>query len=190
MNEPMTQQRLDEIREEEEWKNVEGCDGRYLISNLGNVASVSERYKGVSPRELKPRIDRRGYLVVSLRNRGRNETRSVHRLVAEQFIPNTDDKPQVNHINGIKTDNRASNLEWVTNGENAVHAYRLGLNTRDALIKPVVQIDPLSYVTIAKYSSMMEAERATGVSNSKICGCCKRRPMYRTAGGYVWRYAR
>lgn len=98
MTDPMTQQRLDEIREAEEWRDVAGYEGRYRISSFGNVVSVSNRYKNVSPRKIKPRMDRRGYLVVSLRNGSRNITKSIHKLVAEQFISNASNKPMVNHM--------------------------------------------------------------------------------------------
>lgn len=103
--------------QEEIWKDVVGYEGIYKISDSGNV--FSERSK----RNLKAQVNRYGYYVIELHSR----LWTVHRLVALAFIPNPDKKPMVNHKNGIKTDNRVNNLEWVTPKENANHAKEKGL---------------------------------------------------------------
>ena len=108
---------------------------RYQVSNLGSVRSVDVevlgktgiRYtkKGVT---LTPIKDSYGYHIVTLYGDTTRVNKKVHRLVAEAFTTNTSSKPQVNHINGIKTDNRADNLEWCTSLENIAHARQTGLS--------------------------------------------------------------
>jgi len=115
----------------ETWLPCVGND-LYEVSDLGRVRSI-DRYimrKGLTPvkgKILVPKLNKKGYPSVVFHINGKALERNPHRLVAEAFIPNPENKPQVNHINGIKTDCRAVNLEWTTNSENQLHAYRLGL---------------------------------------------------------------
>lgn len=105
---------------EEAWLDILGFPG-YQISTLGRVKSLNE-YLALQLRG--------GYVRVELRSiEGVRSTKSVHRLVAEAFIPNPNNKPQVNHKNGKKQDNRVTNLEWVTNSENQLHQNKTGLQT-------------------------------------------------------------
>lgn len=102
---------------EEQWKDIEGYEGLYQISNLGRVKSLKFRKDG-KVGIVRPYINRGGYLRVNLWRNYQSDRRLVHRLVAEAFVPNPDNKQYVNHINEIKIDNRAENLNWMTAKEN------------------------------------------------------------------------
>lgn len=119
----------------EAWKEVEGYGGAYQVSNKGLVRSTERKVSFIDGRErifkgkvLKSNLNTYGYPKVVLVYNRSEFTINVHRLVALAFIPNPENKPQVNHINGIKTDNRVENLEWSTNSENQRHARKIGLN--------------------------------------------------------------
>lgn len=105
------------------WKDVDGYDGLYQVSNFGRVKS----FKHKTPRILKAKAHTGGYLRVELYGNGQADGRFIHRLVAQTFIPNPENKPTVNHIDGDKTNNRIENLEWATQHENNQHAVKCGL---------------------------------------------------------------
>lgn len=123
------------IKEKEVWKDVKDFGG-YKVSNNGRVRSLDRYvvdkngkrmfYNGIY---LKQHVDKDGYLRVQLNKEGNGYNVGVHRLVLLAFVPNPENKPQVNHKNGIKNDNRLENLEWCTNSENQLHAIEIGLVT-------------------------------------------------------------
>lgn len=107
------------------WKHIDEYQN-YMVSNIGRVKSL--KYNNTEKEQLlKPRIDTYGYLVITLCKNGKVKSIRVHRLVASAFIDNPESKPQVNHKNGTKTDNRFDNLEWVSAKENINHAWDNGL---------------------------------------------------------------
>jgi hypothetical protein len=116
---------------EEIWKPVVGYEGLYEVSNLGNVRSVDKVDRQGQKKHGRVRkllLNQVGYLYVGISVENKKANLTVHRLVARAFIPNPDNKPQVNHIDGNKTNNIVSNLEWVTVAENTQHAYTTKLN--------------------------------------------------------------
>jgi hypothetical protein len=124
----------------------------YIIHEDGRVYSIKRS------KFLKPNVDERGYERVALYINGKAKNYRVHRLVAEAYIPNLDNKPQVNHKNGVKTDNRVENLEWCTNAENQQHAWDNGLNVSTGK-KPV-----LDTLTGVYYDSATELAEHIGMN--------------------------
>lgn len=120
-----------------EWKEIKGYEGRYIISNYGEIISLP-RYKNnnsklqyVEPKEICRYINKHnGYVYVQLWNNSTYKNIRLHKLVAENFIDNKENKPQINHIDGNKENNRVDNLEWCTASENIKHAYYTGLRKR------------------------------------------------------------
>ena len=143
---------------------------------------------------MKPFKATRGYLRVALYKNKKRKQFSVHRLVAEVFLPNPLGKPEVNHKWGIKTDNRASELEWNTSSENQKHAYKNKLKivtekqkaiTKEICSKKVLQYD-LQGNLIREWASQLEVRKNLKISNGNIASCCKGKR--KTAGGFIWRY--
>lgn len=161
---------------------------RYTVDDFGQV--FNRKCK-----KIKAFPDKDGYLKVNLWNGTKYKSYFVHRLVATAFIPNTEQKPQINHKNGVKSDNRVENLEWATQSENMRHCFdvlghkagywnkgRFGKNSNRA--KKVQQIK--NDKVIAEFYGTMEAERKTGISFSAISNACLGKS--KTAGGYKWKY--
>lgn len=181
---------------DEVWKDVPGFEGRYQVSNLGQVRSVPRdvsNHTGVihlKEKILNQRYNHKGYKVVDIiDSQHKHKYCLVHRLLALAFIPNPDNKPQVNHIDGIKDHNVLENLEWVTNGENQIHAYKNGLNhVADNSGRPkkaVLQIDKNTNEVIEKYSCLADAGRKFG-SASTIRRCCV--GVSHTSYGFKWKF--
>lgn len=123
-----------------------------------------------------------GILTLSFIKIGKYDHRSIHRLVAEAFIPNPLNLPEVNHKNENKSDNFVDNLEWCTSKYNSNYGTKL-LRCSKTRGKPVKCIE-----TKMIYHSAREAERQTGIDNTQIIGVCKNKYGYKTAGGYTWVY--
>lgn len=154
---------------EEIWKNVVGYEN-YMVSNMGNIKSL---YNG---KILKQRKNNKKYLQVNLHKQGIIKTYLVHRLVAEAFIENPNNLPQVNHIDEDKTNNAANNLEYC----DAAYNNNYGTHN-EKLSKQVLCVE-----TGKIYSSTMEIQRQLGYKNSNISRCCN--GIQKTAYGYTWKY--
>lgn len=173
------------------FRKIKGYEEYYMVSDNGIIKSIDRKimtksgirfFKGT---KLKPYIDKDGYLRVGLHKNNTSKTIPIHRLVAETFIPNSENKPTVNHIDGNKQNNCVENLEWATYQENNVHAIRTGLNIKKNQRKKVKQFD-LEGKLIRIWDSMSEASRITEINCSKICLCCQNKRN--KAGGYIWQY--
>ena len=167
---------------EEIWKDIKNYEGLYIVSNLGNIKSFV-RYK--DGKILKPQKNKKGYLQILLYKNGKPSTKKVHRLVAETFLDNFYDKPQVNHIDGNKENNNVANLEMVTNSENQIHAYKNNLE-KPKFKRKIKQYDKMgNYIQTYEYA--INAKNKTGIDESSIIKCC--RGKRKTAGNYIWKYA-
>lgn len=173
---------------EEVWKDIEGWEGQYEISNLGRVKSLP-KWKGTymsKERLLTPTDNGRGYLVVNFRIKNYRKCYLVHRLVAQAFIDNPYNKEEVNHIDGDKTNNTVMNLEWVTKQENINHAWETGLIDLKRS-GGTIAVDQFSedgtYITT--YFSMTEASKHTRAFANEISNCCNGKSIQ--SGGYRWR---
>lgn len=182
-----------------EWKSIKGYEGLYSINESGEVRrdrGVSVRVINGKPRNyphkemlLKGDLNSSGYLRINLHNGGESKRFFIHRLVAIHFIDKVDGKEFVNHIDGVKTNNESSNLEWVTPSENNLHAlHDLGYKPNTSGINPkrrVNQIDKQTKKVIETFDSISQAHEATNVLH--ISSVCRGKRI--TAGGYMWEYA-
>lgn len=169
--------------ENEVWKNVVGYEGLYKVSNLGRIKSLYN-YNRNGSNILKPKI-KRGYYTVGLRKNGIRKWYLVHRLVAQAFIQNHNNYPQINHKNENKLDNNVNNLEWCTVLYNNTYGTRIK-RVKDKTSKPVLQYD-INMNFIKEYASLVDATKEMGLkSTSCISLCCSGK--YETSKGYIWRY--
>ena len=183
----------------EYWKDVKGYEGFYQVSDCGKVKSLERdvffpngtihRIKG---KILVPGLNKDGYACVNLYKNGKGKNIKVHRLVAEAFLQNTENKPQVNHKNEVKTDNFVENLEWCDNKYNANYGTRTQRqkqtfkdNCKSGKIKRVKKVFCVELNKTFDYAK--SAEEELGVCEKSIGKAC--RGERKTAGGFHWRYA-
>jgi len=168
--------------DEEIWKDIEGYEGLYQISNLGRIKTISRQ--GTNTRFIKKDIRKDGYIQVHLTKNSKMKNFLLHRLIAQTFIPNPNNFKYINHKDGNKQNNDISNLEWCTSSQNIFHAYNAGLINRR---KKVNQYDKNNNL-INTFESVNEASRVTHIDRSHIGACCRKANCYKTSGGYIWRY--
>lgn len=140
------------------WKDIPGYEGRYPVSDLGNVKSLAfkqryllrtgvEAWRLTKEQPISHQLTNSGYLLVHLHLNNKRKAHTVHTLVARAFIPNPQALPEVNHRDGCKSNCRAANLEWVTSSANKLHAVEHGLNP---WARPVMAPSGVTYPSIAQ----------------------------------------
>jgi len=198
------------------WKNIQGYENKYQVSNLGNIKTIKEwvgnkhcsKYKQCD-KLLIPVKDNAGYYCVSLWKNSKSKTHRIHVEVAKSFLSNPDNLPCVNHKDGNKQNNNVDNLEWCTFKHNSQEAVKLGLSKPNYIgimkgkfgkehnkSKKVKQIDVNTGEIINIFFGIEEASRQTGICSSNISACCNKKIrnkgkyywQVKTAGGYKWEY--
>lgn len=155
----------------------------YYVTDCGDVYSRNGKEHRI--KKLKQQTDRYGYPCIHLWNKGKMGFFHIHTLVARAFIPNPENKHTINHKNGIRTDNRASNLEWLSIQENIIHAYKV-LHRKPSRHTKVQCVE-----TGKIYNSITEAAKEHGITTGTICGALAKRVVDKyvveTAAGYHWK---
>ncbi len=184
------------MNKEEIFKDIEGFEGLYQISNLGRVYSVKRG------KFLKPGKHTDNYSQVNLYKNGKCKTYKIHRLVATAFIPNPMNYKEVNHINEVKSDNRVENLEWCD------RSYNINYGSRTEKAIPKMMQNPnwratrekcgrtkktvlqftLNGEFVKEFPSIHEASRQTKINQGHISKCCNGVKHYKSCGGFVWQY--
>ena len=171
------------------WKPVRGYEGLYEVSNLGRVKSLSRITGSIVRKDRIMAIGKGGnnnYQIVQLTIDGNRKTYLIHRLVAEAFIQNPDNLPQVNHKDENPTNNCVDNLEWCTAKYNANFGSR-NEKTAEKCSKPVHQYT-LDGEYIKTFKSVSEAAKAVGGNKTNISACCLGKKCFKTAYNFIWMY--
>jgi len=190
------------IMEEEVWRDIPSFEGFYQVSNFGRVKSLDRTLESKNGRKRlyvgkihKPKIMTWGYAYVSFYRNGKYKNYSIHRLVAESFLENPLNKQQVNHKDGIKTNNDVNNLEFVTQSENIKHSYKIGIRKHPRLglfgkdnpkSKPIIQLSK-DGLFIRKYYSLKEVCDTNGYFPQCVGSAASGKT--KTSYGYIWKYA-
>lgn len=187
---------------QEIWKDIKNYEGMYQVSNLGNVRSLTRRvntfngFRTTKGKVLKPLLSNTGYYRVDLKRNQSDNYVSIHKLVAEAFVPNPNNYTVINHKDNDRLNNYATNLEWCTQSYNVKYAYING-NAKSTPgcfkkgniphnRKKISQYD-LEGNFIKTYDSIKQASLLNNTSDSNIHFCLANKT--KTAGGYIWRYA-
>lgn len=180
------------------FKDIHGFEGLYQVSNYGRVKNLSRLVPGklnsireIAEKILAPRYDSHHCYRVVLHRGGIRHEAKIHRLVAQAFIPNSGNKPFINHIDGNPLNNNVDNLEWCTASENVSHAYRTGLaKAKSGInhhgIRPVFQFS-LDGKLLRRFDYIRQAANETKIREEAITQCL--RGNNQTSGGFKWKYA-
>ena len=164
----------------EVWKDIEGYEGLYQVSNKRRVKSLNYKRSG-KERILKRLKNKWGYLFVHLQKDGKQKGCKLHRLVAQAFIPNPENYPEVNHRDEDKTNNAVDNLEWCT------RKYNCNYGTRNEKVSKSKNIPVMCIETGEVFSSTKEAQEKTGICASNITACVRHRKYRHTARRFHWK---
>lgn len=184
------------------WRDVPGWEGMYQVSTFGRVKTMERMIKSncnnfrISEERIKEvELRKDGYTATLFCRNSKVTQYKIHRLVGIAFMPNPENKRDINHISGVRSENRLENLEWATRSENKLHGFRIGMTKPTCLgifgkdhhlSKPVLKIDIETGNIIERYDGLMDASRKTCLGFREISACARgKRQSY---NNYLWQY--